>query len=151
MSTDNHRRHSRAICFLLFPSRGWHNMWTAPNTRTILNNFGIINLFGCVNTRKEMQISPVFGIGRLMVVSGEKEKGNVWARLMIGQMGEYINVDQFSSESWENVTQNCWKFYPSEIQKHCHILSPPLRYLYYIWYYLLIHSILERGDNVNLF
>ena len=30
-----------------------------------------------------------------MVVSGEKVKGNVWARLMIGQMGEYINVDQF--------------------------------------------------------
>ena len=64
-------------------------------------------MFGCVNTRKEMQISPVLGIGRLMVVSGEKVKGNVWARLMIGQMGEYINVDQFSSESWENVTQNC--------------------------------------------
>ena len=45
------------------------------------------------------------GIRMLMVVAGEKVKGNVWARLMIGQMGEYINVNQFRSESWENITQ----------------------------------------------
>ena len=51
-----------------------------------------------------MQILLFLGIRRLMVVSWEKVKGNVWARLMIGQMGEYINVDQFSSESWDNVT-----------------------------------------------
>ena len=52
-----------------------------------------------------MQVLLVFGIRMLMVVAGEKVKGNVWARLMIGQMGEYINVNQFRSESWENVTQ----------------------------------------------
>ena len=52
-----------------------------------------------------MQILLVLGIRMLMVVAGEKVRGNVWARLMIGQMGEYINVNQFRSESWENVTQ----------------------------------------------
>ena len=52
-----------------------------------------------------MQILLVLGIRMLMVVAGEKVKGNVWARLMIGQMGEYINVNQFRSESWENITQ----------------------------------------------
>ena len=52
-----------------------------------------------------MQILLVLGIRMLMVVAGEKVKGNVWARLMIGQMGEYINVNQFRSESWKNVTQ----------------------------------------------
>ena len=45
----------------------------------------------------------VLGIKMCSVVAAKKVKGNVWARLMTGQMGEYINVDQFRSASRENV------------------------------------------------
>ena len=42
----------------------------------------------------------------LMFATSEKVKGNVWARLMIGQMGEYINGDQFRLGLSENNLQN---------------------------------------------
>ena len=41
-----------------------------------------------------------------MFATSEKVKGNVWARLMIGQMGEYINGDQFRLGLSENNLQN---------------------------------------------
>ena len=41
-----------------------------------------------------------------MFATSEKVKGNVWARLMIGQMGEYINGDQFRLRLSEYNLQN---------------------------------------------
>ena len=48
----------------------------------------------------------VLGIKMCSVVAAKKVKGKVWGRLMTGQMGEYINVDQFRSASRENVNIN---------------------------------------------
>ena len=50
-----------------------------------------------------IDILLVLGIKMCSVVAAKKVKGNVWARLMTGQMGEYINVDQFRSASRESV------------------------------------------------